>query len=151
MQGATLVKVQERLEIRMSAEDKRQARENAKADGYPDRHFALWARSKLTGRPSGPLVGGEDAPYITVSEAAQLLGCSRQTVYACIRRGQIINVVKKPRTAIPRENFVFLAAADERVQQLARDGMLDVWAIKDESDVLTGLVLLGDVQSATRQ
>mgnify|MGYP000229163690 CR=1 FL=1 len=138
----------ERLEIRMSPEEKKAARTLAAADGYRGRHFSLWARAKLTGQDPEPPVGGEDSPYLTVSEAAEVLQCSRQTVYACIRRGHIIDVVDSPRTAIPRENFIALRDAPNEVRRAAKEGLVTVWAMEDEKDVCSGVVLLGDFRRA---
>ncbi len=135
----------ERLEIRMSPEEKKAARELAAADGYRGRHFSVWARAKLTGQEPDPPVGGEDSPYLTVSEAAEVLQCSRQTIYACIRRGHIVDVVSCPRTAIPRKNFIALRDATDEVREAAREGLVTVWAMNDEKDVCSGVVLLGEL------
>ena len=80
-----------RVEIRCTSDEKRRMRENAAADGYPDRAFAAWARARLLNEYIEPSVA--EAPrnkMLSVTEAATYCGVSRQQVYTWINSEQLL-------------------------------------------------------------
>lgn len=76
------------MEFRCTPEEKQQMRTLAERAGFPGRAFATWARNMLLGKPIE--LQRPATTLLSVAQAAEYCGVSRQTMHGWIETGEIV-------------------------------------------------------------